>query len=319
MKNANNASSAKIKQSLGKDNFSQQANYWQVDHKVKNILSVQGVIILPSSKAREKYDWTRKYFSKKPKEGYFIWVKKQINFPLFTCFSIASRKTNQNLDNLLIIEKNFKIHLIGTCNVLKKDLNCAHKAIGKVILNEGSSLEYEHVHSWGRKDTVEPDYEFFLKKNSKLIYNYKNLFAPKNLKIKTNFYLLDKSAVSAKIIIDGKATKIEMQDNLFLKGKESTGEIQLKIVGRQKSNIQAQSQILAENQNRGHLDCQGLLAEKNAIISLEPKLVCKNKDAQLTHESSIGKISEEELNYLRQRGFSQEEATDLITNGFLEK
>jgi Fe-S cluster assembly scaffold protein SufB len=37
----------------------------------------------------------------------------------------------------------------------------------------------------------------------------------------------------------------------------------------------------------------------------------------LTHEAAIGKISEEELNYLRSRGLSKDEAVNLIVTGFL--
>jgi hypothetical protein len=53
-------------------------------------------------------------------------------------------------------------------------------------------------------------------------------------------------------------------------------------------------------------------------MRLVPELVNENKDALLTHEASIGRISEEELNYLRARGLSENEAIDLIVAGFLE-
>lgn len=311
MKNVKNAG-------LNKKNLL-QTNYWQIDHKIKSILNIEGAIIVPSSKAWEKYSWTRKYFSKKPKEGYFIWIKKEIDFPLFTCFSIASLRAQQNLENLLIIEKNLRVHLIGNCNALKKNLNCTHRAKGKIILKEGACLRYEHNHSWGKDDLVEPEYQFFLGKNAKLNYNYKNLLTPNQLTIKTDFHLLENASLIAKVIVDAFSTTAVIKDNVYLEGRDSSGEIQLKIVGRSKSQIEARSQIIAQAPARGHLDCQGLLSDKNAMISLVPHLVCQNKDAQLTHEASLGKISAEALNYLRQRGFSQKEATDLIINGFLGK
>ncbi|GAI42777.1 unnamed protein product, partial [marine sediment metagenome] len=48
------------------------ANYWQVDHKIKNIFEAKEVIILPSPEAWEKLKWTRRWFARPPKEGYFI-------------------------------------------------------------------------------------------------------------------------------------------------------------------------------------------------------------------------------------------------------
>jgi len=292
-------------------------NYWQVDHKIRNICETKGVTILSSPEAWERFKWSRKWFEKKPKEGYFIWIKEQIAFPLLTCVSIASERIHQDLQNLLIIERNLNINLNGTCSSQKRNLNCEHKAQGKIILRENSYLKYNHIHSWGQRDIVEPDYEFLLEKNSKLDYFYKTLFTPKQLKINTKFYLSKNSSANTKIVTDCIQTETEIKDTLILKEKGASGQVQLRLVGRKNSKILAYSQILAEAKSKGHLDCQGLIVDKDSIISLDPKLICKDKSAQLTHEASIGRISEEELNYLRMRGLSEQEAINLIINGFL--
>ena len=294
-----------------------KAHYFQIDHKIQNIVKVGGVDVLPAKLAWERYNWTKKYFFKQPEEGYFIWIKKQVDFPLLTCISIARKNVKQKLQNLIILEKNLNISLQGTCNSLKRDLCGAHRAEGKIILKEGSSLKYKHIHSWGGKDIVEPNYEFLLEKNSKLDYVYKNLFAPKKLKIKTIFELSTGAAANIKIVADCRQTQTEITDSLVLKEKGASGQIQLRLVGRENSKISVCSQILALAPSRGHLDCQGLLVGKGSTISLDPKLVCKNKSAQLTHEASIGKIGQDQLNYLRARGLNEKEATNLIINGFL--
>ncbi len=61
----------------------------------------------------------------------------------------------------------------------------------------------------------------------------------------------------------------------------------------------------------------GLLLDGNSSIDAVPELLNKNKDATLTHEASIGRISEEELSYLRSRGLTEDEAIGLIVTGFL--
>jgi len=293
-------------------------HFWQIDNKIKNILKVDGVTLLTSPEAWEKFGWARKYFSKKPEQGYFIWVKEQINFPLFSCVSIAHKNVNQKLQNLLIIEKDLKISLQGSCNALKKDLNGKHKANGKIILKPGSSLKYSHIHSWGEKDIVESEYEFILKKDSKLDYTYKTLFTPKKLKINNSFNLSAGASCDIKAIANCTKTEINIKDVLILKGKGASGVINLRLVGRKESKVLAHSQVLADSESKGHLDCQGLLTDKKSEISLIPELICKNKLAQITHEASIGKISPEQLNYLRMKGLTEKQATNLIINGFLE-
>lgn len=293
-------------------------HFWQIDNKIKNILKVNGVTLLTSPQAWEKFDWTRKYFLKKPEQGYFIWVKKQINFPLFSCISIAHKNVNQKLQNLLIVEKNLKISLKGSCNALKKDLNGKHKANGKIILKQGSFLKYGHIHSWGEKDIVEPEYEFILEKDSKLDYTFKTLFTPKKLKINNSFNLSARASCDIKTIANCVQTEINIKDVLILKGKGSSGVINLRLVGGRESRILAHSRVIADSESKGHLDCQGLLADKKSQISLIPELICKNKLAQITHEASIGRISQEQLSYLRMKGLTEKQATNLIINGFLD-
>ena len=293
-------------------------HFWQIDNQVKKILKVKGVILLTSPEAWRKFSWTRKYFSQKPEQGYFIWVKNQINFPLFSCISIAHKNISQKLQNLLIIEKNLKISLQGSCNALKKDLNGKHRAEGKIILKEGSGLKYNHIHSWGEKDIVEPEYEFILEKNSKLDYTYKTLFTPQKLRISNSFSLSAGASCDIKMIVNCVKTETNIKDVLILKGPGSSGVINLRLVGGEESKILAHSQVIADSESKGHLDCQGLLTDKKSQISLIPELICKNKLAQITHEASIGKISEEQLIYLRMKGLTEKEATNLIINGFLE-
>ena len=295
------------------------AHFWQVDHKIKNISQVPGNVILPSPQAWQKFQWVRKYFERKPREGYFIWVKKEVDFPIAACINIASPKISQDLTNLLVIEKGIKAKVNAVCNATKNNLYATHKAKGKLILKEGVFLEYNHIHKWGEKDFVSPDYEFVLEKNSRLIYNYQNLFPPENLELKTAIHSEKNASSNLNFVINSLNSKIKIKDTVFLEGKNSQTVVRLKLVGRKNSQIEAMSQIFAEAPGKGHLDCQGLLVDKTAKISLIPQLVCQNKEAQITHEASIGKISEEELTYLRMRGLTEKEAIDLIVAGFLEK
>lgn len=294
-------------------------NFWQIDHKVKNILAAEGVIVLSSPEAWKKFRWTRRWFKKKPREGYFVWVKKQVSFPLSTCITMASPKISQNLTNLLIIEKGLSIKANVVCNAAKNNLYGSHKAKGKLILKEGAFLDYHHFHRWGEKDFVSPDYEFILGKGTKLIYNYKNLFPPKNLELKTTVHNSKDSSSNLNFIISGFNSRIKIEDSVFLEGRNSQGVVRMRLVGRKRSEIEAVSRIAAQDKSRGHLDCQGLLLSETSKISLIPQLICKNKEAQITHEASIGKISEEQLNYLRMRGLPEKEAIDLIVGGFLTK
>ncbi|MGB9726679.1 MAG: SufB/SufD family protein [Minisyncoccia bacterium] len=293
-------------------------HYQQIDNKVLKIFSSKEVEVLKTYEAYDKYSWLQKYFPYKPKEGYFVWVKKQIDFPLMTCISLGSYKARQNLSNFLMIESGLDIKANVLCNALKENLCGVHQAKGKIILKKGAKLEYNHLHLWGNKDIVEPNYEFYLEEYSQLNYNYRNLKTPKSLAFKNIFNLAKNSQVKANVYILGENSKIKLKETLNLNGINSNGIIRLRLVGKNKSKIWGISKIIAKGESKGHLDCQGILVDNKSFISLIPNLVCKNKKAQLTHEASIGKISEEELMYLQSRGLTQKQAIDFIINGFIK-
>lgn len=294
------------------------AHFWLIDHAVKKITRLSQAEILSSAEAWEKFKWSREYFGGKPEEGYFIWVKDQPPCPLFTCVSIATKKIKQKLKNLLVIEENLEIELQGLCSSLNLYLQGTHQAQGTVILKKGSSLKYLHKHFWGKNDFVEPDYKFLLENNSRLDYTYETRLAPKTLKLKTSIDCLDSSKAAVNISADCKSSKFETHDLITLKGKKTSAIIKLRLIARENSDIKAYSQILAKNESRGHLDCQALIIDERSRVSLVPKVVCGNREAQVTHEASIGRLSEEQLNYLRMRGLTEEKAIDLIVTGFFE-
>jgi len=292
-------------------------NLYYLDHKALNIAPPQGVEILLSKEAYQKYSWTKKYFGKEPSDGYFIWVKKQPKVPLVTCVALSQEKIEQKMSNLLVIEPHIDAVSNVSCLALQSGLCGKHIATGKIILKEGSSLKYHHLHTWGQGDYVEPNYEFYLEKNSRLEYRYQLLKSPHDLNINNKFYLEDNASIYSEVVIEGIKSDININEELTLKGKNSQGALYLRIVASKKAKIKALSKITALNESKGHLDCRGLLLDKESQIDLIPELNNKNPLSSLTHEAYLGKINNEEINYLRSRGLTQKQAIDLIVNGFL--
>jgi len=293
------------------------ANYVQEDNKIE-ICKAEGIEILNIADALKKHNWARRYIKGKPTEGYFIWIKKA-GCSVSSCVCIVSENIKQEMQNLVVIEKGINANLHGICNSRRSGLNGVHLATGCIILREGASLNYSHLHSWNASDKVQVNYGFILEKNSKLHYNYRLLSPPKNLSLETKIVCLENSRAEVKTSGIGRNCKISIKESLILQGNNSGGVLKLRVVGKEKCEILSRSSITAKAECKGHLDCQGLLIDKNSKISLIPQLICESTQAQITHEASIGKISEEELHYLRTRGLKEHEAIDLIINGFLEQ
>jgi len=295
----------------------ENVNFYQVDNKAPLLAKRSEAIILPSVSAFQRFKWTRKYFSQQPQEGYFIWVRRQLDYPLTTCITIVSPKIFQKPENLIVIENGLRSEIHSFCNAVKKNLTGVHYGHTKIILKEGSNLKTKIFHSWGRKDKINSSLDFVVEKKAKLTYTYRCLQTPLKLKAATNTFLEEDSSANMTVTVLAKNSRVRMNDSVFLNGEKSNGISRIRIVSDKKSEIVAKSKMVAKAAGTGHVDCLGLLLADNSTVNAIPKLVNQNKKASLTHEASVGKISEENLNYLRCRGLTEDEAINLIVTGFL--
>jgi Fe-S cluster assembly protein SufB len=70
---------------------------------------------------------------------------------------------------------------------------------------------------------------------------------------------------------------------------------------------------------RNYSQCDSLLLSDTSGAHTFPYVEVMNSTAQVEHEASTSKISEDQLFYCRQRGISPENAVSMIVNGFCKE
>ena len=70
---------------------------------------------------------------------------------------------------------------------------------------------------------------------------------------------------------------------------------------------------------RNFSQCDSLLIGDKCGAHTFPYLEARNASAQIEHEATTSKISDDQLFYCRQRGLSNEDAVNLIVNGFCKE
>ncbi|MGQ0528044.1 MAG: SufD family Fe-S cluster assembly protein, partial [Alphaproteobacteria bacterium] len=87
--------------------------------------------------------------------------------------------------------------------------------------------------------------------------------------------------------------------------------------GRSENTYRGLVKILPKAHNaRNFTQCDSLLIGDQCGAHTVPYIESANRTANLEHEATTRKISEDQMFYCMQRGFSQEEAVALIVNGF---
>jgi Fe-S cluster assembly protein SufB len=70
---------------------------------------------------------------------------------------------------------------------------------------------------------------------------------------------------------------------------------------------------------RNYSQCDSLLMGSTCGAHTFPYMDIQNSTAQVEHEASTSKIGEDQLFYCRQRGLSNEDAVNMIVNGFCKE
>lgn len=290
-----------------------------IDQRFIQPQPVNGVITLESKEAFQKYDWVKSYFDQEPEQGYFIWVKEQPAIPVTLCALIETSHYQQNLTNLVVIEEGIKAQVGASCELAVPNIPGNHHAQGTLILKSGSSLQYQHLHSWSLQNKVSTNYEFHLEQGSRLVYNYQSQQPSLHNEINNQVYLAADAEVQVNISARVKNASLDINEKFYLQGVGAEAVSRLRLVAEENSRIKAESQLIAEAASKGHLDCQGLNLADSAQLELIPSLLDEDQGAELTHEAAVGKIAADKLHYLRSRGLSEEQAINLIVTGFLSE
>jgi hypothetical protein len=69
---------------------------------------------------------------------------------------------------------------------------------------------------------------------------------------------------------------------------------------------------------QGHVDCQEIVVGEDSSARAVPIVDVSHGDARVTHEASVGKVNQKELETLMTRGLNEDEATDLIISSIMK-
>ncbi len=252
--------------------------------------------------------------------GNFIHVLEgaKIRFPAQSCFLLKAERNEQVLHNIIVLEPDSELHLITGCTAASYSNAGKHIAVTEIFVRKGATLTYTMVHDWAPEVEVRPRTGIVVEQGGTYLSNYIALTRVKH--IDTNPLATVKSGGTARfnsILYAKEGSFFDVGGRIRLLGEGARGEIVSRVVATKSSVI---SRGLIEGGNadtKGHMECNGIMLDDQAMIHAIPELKATYPDTELSHEAAVGKIAGEQLNYLMARGLSEEMARSLIIRGFL--
>jgi hypothetical protein len=167
---------------------------------------------------------------------------------------------------------------------------------------------------------VRPRSAVVIEDDGAFISNYILMTPVKSLQMYPTAYCVGRNARATfqTIVYAHGDTRIDSGSRAVLQGDGSRSEIISRAIATDNAKIIARGDVIGEAADaKGHIECRGLMLSDTATIDSIPELKATRRDLELSHEAAVGKIAEEEIQYLMARGLSEDEATSVIIRGFL--
>ena len=266
-------------------------------------------------------------------DGSFCYIPKGVRCPmeLSTYFRINSADTGQFERTLIVAEEGASVSYLEGCTAPMFDTNQLHAAVVELVTLDDASIKYSTVQNWyaGDENGVGGIYNFVTKRGqcrgdrSKISWT----------QVETGSAITWKypSCVLQGADSVGEFYSVALTNN---KQQADTGTKMIHVGPRTRSTIVSKGISAGRSSNtyrgqvsvgrkadtaRNFTQCDSLLIGDQCGAHTVPYIEAKNKDAQLEHEATTSKISDDQLFYCLQRGIPEEEAIALIVNGFVKE
>ena len=266
-------------------------------------------------------------------DGSFVYIPKGVRCPmeLSTYFRINAENTGQFERTLIIADDNSYVSYLEGCTAPKRDENQLHAAVVELVALEDAEIKYSTVQNWypGDKDGKGGIYNFVTKRGicegnrSKISWTQVETGSAITWKYPGCILKGDHSIGEFySVAVTNNKQQADTGTKMMHLGSNTRSRIVSKGISAGNSSNTYRGQVLigpnAENAYN-FSQCDSMLMTDRCGAHTYPYLDIKNNSAQVEHEATTSKIGEDMMFYCNQRGLSDEEAVNLIVNGFCKE
>ncbi|PIE17219.1 MAG: Fe-S cluster assembly protein SufB [Proteobacteria bacterium] len=266
-------------------------------------------------------------------DGSFVYVPKGVRCPmeLSTYFRINEPNTGQFERTLIIVEEGAYVSYLEGCTAPQRDDNQLHAAVVELVAHADAEIKYSTVQNWypGDEDGVGGIYNFVTKRGacrgdrSKISWTQVETGSAITWKYPSCILLGDDSVGEFySVALTNNRQQADTGTKMIHIGQRTRSTIVSKGIsaGRSRQTYRGAVKILkAAEGARNHTQCDSLLLGDRCAADTVPYVEVDSASAQLEHEATTSKISEDQLFYCEQRGLDPEDAVNLIVNGFCKE
>jgi Fe-S cluster assembly protein SufB len=267
-------------------------------------------------------------------DGSFVYVPPGVRCPmeLSTYFRINAENSGQFERTLIIADQGAYVSYLEGCTAPMRDENQLHAAVVELVTLDDAEIKYSTVQNWypGDPETGKGGiYNFVTKRadcrgdRSKVSWTQVETGSSITWKYPSCILRGDGSSGEFySIAITNGRQQADTGTKMIHLGRDTRSRIISKGISAGKSSNTYRGLVSAHPRATGarnFTQCDSLLIGKHCAAHTVPYIEARNGQAKFEHEATTTRLSEDQLFYVMQRGLSQEEAVQLLVNGFVKE
>lgn len=277
--------------------------------------------------------------------GSFVYVPKnvEVEIPLQAYFRFNAPSAGQFEHTLIIVDEGAKLHFIEGCSAPKYNEANLHAGCVEIIVEKNAYVRYSTVENWSKNMYNLNTKRAIVKENARLEW-VSGSFGSHATMLYPCSILAGKGASSSYLGISLAADGQDLDTGakMIHLAPETSSVIESKSIVKPggKSTFRSLVKINAKN-CKSSSSCDSLLIENTPVKPVEnpveksvensqkstlkppisdtiPTVELNGVTADVGHEAKVGRISEDQLEYLESRGLSERDARNLIVSGFAD-
>jgi len=263
-------------------------------------------------------------------DGSFCYVPKGVRCPmeLSTYFRINAANTGQFERTLIVAEEGAYVSYLEGCTAPMRDTNQLHAAVVELVALDDAQIKYSTVQNWypGDKEGKGGIYNFVTKRgkclgrNSKISWTQVETGSAITWKY-PSCILMGENSIGEfySVAVTNNFQQADTGTKMIHIGKNTRSTIVSKGIsaGHGQNTYRGAVKILpGADGARNFSQCDSLLMGDRCGAHTFPYMEIRNPGAVVEHEATTSKIADDQLFYCRSRGLSEEDAVNMIVNGF---
>jgi Fe-S cluster assembly protein SufB len=263
-------------------------------------------------------------------DGSFVYVPKGVRCPmeLSTYFRINAANTGQFERTLIIADEGAYVSYLEGCTAPMRDENQLHAAVVELVAQADAQIKYSTVQNWypGDENGIGGIYNFVTKRgecrgaNSRISWTQVETGSAITWKY-PSCVLSGENSVGEfySVALANHYQQADTGTKMIHIGRNTRSTIVSKGIsaGRGQNTYRGLVKVLPSAEGaRNYTQCDSLLMGDKCGAHTFPYMEIKHPTAVVEHEATTSKIADDQLFYCRSRGISEEDAVNMIVNGF---